>query len=83
MDTDHQRTFYLTIVGFNRVDLENPEETNAGRKALEKERDMSLEGRRRLINVTNNLEVSTGIRLVKIAENLIVIASDAYKMLYI
>ena len=83
MDTDHQRTFCLSIVRFKRGDLENPEETNAGRKALETERDMSPEGRRRPINVTNNLEVSTGIRLVKIAENLIVIASDAYKMLYI
>ena len=66
--------------GFQRVDLENPrkrtlEERHWKRKGYEPE------GRRRLINVTNNLEVSTGIRLVK-TENLIVIASDAYKMLY-
>ena len=75
MDTDHQRTFCLSIVRFKRGDLENPEETNAGRKALETERDMSPEGRRRPINVTNNLEIATDIRLVK-TENQRVMASD-------
>ena len=68
MEIGHLLTFYLSIACFKMDDQENPEETNAGRKVLEMERDMSLEGRRRPINATSNLEVTTDIRPVKAAE---------------